>query len=97
MKSKVLFSVVLVSLISACSSTEDVCEDITMASEQVQACQQLQRKIVQAKGHPVVRTELERRYEQDCVDVRYYRDDKAFAICGNKKKINTLIDQREKQ
>lgn len=96
MKSKILFSAVLVSFISACSSTEDACEDVTMASEQIQACQLLQKKIVQAKGRPVLRTELERRYEQDCINVRYYRDDKAFAICGNKKKIEKLIDESSK-
>lgn len=73
-------------LLTGCSSHDDTCEDITLASEQIQQCQILQRQIVNAKGQPLVRTELERRYQQDCIDIRYYRDEKQLAICGNKHK-----------
>ena len=77
----------VVALISGCATQENICEDITMASEQVQQCQSLQKKITQAKGRPILRTELERRYEQDCINIRYYRDDKQQAICGNKQQL----------
>jgi hypothetical protein len=73
-----------------CSSSNDVCEDVTLASEQIQQCQILQRQIVNAKGQPLIRTELERRYQQDCIDVRYYRDEKQQAICGNKHKTEEI-------
>lgn len=78
----VLFSGVLV--FSACSSSNNSCEDVTLASEQVQQCQALHKQIINAKNKPVIRTELERRYQQDCIDIRYYRDDKQAAVCGNK-------------
>ncbi|PCH97080.1 MAG: hypothetical protein COB83_03250 [Gammaproteobacteria bacterium] len=73
-------------VLAGCSSHDDTCEDITLASEQIQQCQILQRQIVNAKGQPLIRTELERRYQQDCIDIRYYRDEKQLAICGNKHK-----------
>lgn len=79
-------------LLSACSNTntDEACEDITLATEQIQACQTLHRKIVNAKNEPIIRTELERRYQQDCIDLRYYRDDHQVAICGNKEEIQEV-------
>ena len=62
----------LIMMLSACATQEKACEDITLVSEQIQQCQALQRQIAMAKGKPILRTELERRYQQDCVDIRYY-------------------------
>jgi len=75
-----------------CATTENVCEDITIASEQIHECQSLQRQIANSKNQPIMRTELERRYQVDCIDIRYYRDDKQSAICGNKHKIKEAAD-----
>lgn len=83
--------------ITGCSTTENACEDITIASEQIQMCQSLQRQIADAKGKPIKRTELERRYQVDCIDIRYYRDDKQPAICGNKQKIGEEIKTLKKE
>ena len=77
-------------LFSACSSNDNACEDVTLASEQVQQCQSLHKQIVNAKNKPIIRTELERRYQQDCIDIRYYRDDKQVGVCGNKEEIEEL-------
>ncbi|MBO9491135.1 hypothetical protein J7384_12250 [Endozoicomonas sp. G2_1] len=77
-------------LIGGCASQEQACEDVVLASEQIQECQSLQRQIVKAKGRPVIRGELERRFQQDCIDIRYYRDDKQVAICNNKASIEAL-------
>jgi len=77
-------------LLSACSSSNNACEDVTLASEQVQQCQSLHKQIVNAKNKPIIRTELERRYQQDCIDIRYYRDDKQVGVCGNKEEIEEL-------
>ena len=74
-------------LVSACSSNTNSCEDVTLASEQVQQCQSLHKQIINAKNKPIIRTELERRYQQDCIDIRYYRDDKQAGICGNKAEV----------
>lgn len=90
MKISAIFAVTLVSVLSACAAQENACEDVTLASEQIQACQLLQRKITQAKGQPLIRTELERRYQQDCVDVRYYRDEHQQGICGNKDNLEEI-------
>lgn len=73
--------------ISGCSANNNACEDVTLAAEQVQQCQSLHKQIINAKNQPLLRTELERRYQQDCVDIRYYRDDKQSAVCGNKAEV----------
>lgn len=84
---KQLFLIIIGMLFfSGCSSNDNVCDDVTLASEQVQQCQLLHRQIINAKDRPVIRTELARRYQQDCIDIRYYRDDKQAAVCGNKAK-----------
>jgi len=84
---KIFFIALLIIIIlGGCASSDDVCEDITLAAEQIHQCQALQRQITLAKGKPIVRTELERRYQQDCIDIRYYRDSQKNAICGNKHK-----------
>lgn len=77
-------------VLTGCSSNDEVCEDITLASEQINQCQILHRQITNAKGKPIIRTELERRYQQDCIDIRYYRDEKQSAICGNKHRVDEI-------
>lgn len=85
-----LNSVGAILLLSGCATMENPCEDVTVAAEQVQACQSLQKQIASAKGKPILRTELERRFQKDCIDVRYYRDAQQVAICGNKEQIDKL-------
>ncbi|MFT5755731.1 MAG: hypothetical protein ACI9LM_000443 [Alteromonadaceae bacterium] len=80
--------------ITGCATPEKACEDITLVSEQIQQCQSLQRQITNAKGRPIIRTELERQYQSDCIDIRYYRDDKQSAICGNKESIEQAIKNK---
>ena len=82
-------------LLSGCSSHEKVCEDITVAADQVKQCQVLQRQISNSKESPIVRAELERRYEQDCINLRYYRDDQQQAVCANKGKLKSLAEKGE--
>jgi len=87
---KLLLSVLPVTiLLASCSSSDNACEDVTLASEQIQECQALHKQIINAKS-VLVRTELDRRYQQDCVEIRYYRDEKQAAICGNKHKIKEV-------
>ena len=81
--------------LSGCATQGSACEDATVAAEQMQQCLVLQRQIVKAKDKPIVRTELERRYQLDCVDIRYYRDDHQPAVCGNKDKIEKEIKRRK--
>jgi hypothetical protein len=84
------FSIVITAtcsiLLVGCVASKNACEDITLATEEARQCQALQRQINEAQGKPLIRTELERRYQKDCVDVRFYRDDKQPNICESKKK-----------
>lgn len=73
-------------LFSGCAMHNPPCEEATVAAEQMQQCLVLQRQIVQAKDKPIIRTELERRYQLDCVDIRYYRDDHRLQKCDVKGK-----------
>ena len=77
-------------VLASCSSVDDACEDVTLASEQIQECQALHKRIINAKGDILIRTELDRRYQQDCIDIRYYRDDRQPATCGNKHKVQEI-------
>jgi len=92
MKPIYIFSALTALTLAGCSSIDNSCEDITVASEQIQECQALQRQIAHSKDKPLIRTELERRYQVDCIDIRYYRDDKQAAICGNKDQMDNVID-----
>lgn len=90
MYKSIFLSLCFIPLLSSCSNSGGACEDITLASEQIQECQALHKQIVNAKGDILIRTELDRRYQQDCIDIRYYRDEKQAAICGNKHKIDEV-------
>ncbi|PKG85377.1 hypothetical protein CXF85_07255 [Colwellia sp. 75C3] len=94
MNKSILLSLSVVTLLASCSSVENSCEDVTLASEQIQECQTLHKQIINAKS-VIIRTELDRRYQQDCVEIRYYRDEKQAAICGNKHKIKEVIKSVE--
>lgn len=96
MNKSLYLSIVLTTFLSSCSSSDSACEDITLASEQLQACQTLHRSIINTKG-VIARTELERRYQQDCIDIRYYRDEKQAAICGNKHKIKEIRESAKEE
>lgn len=97
MNKSLLLALAATVVVTSCSSVDDACEDITLASEQIQECQALHRQIVAAKGDILRRTELDRRYQQDCVDIRYYRDDKQPATCGNKHKVKEIIETAEQE
>ena len=78
MKPIYFFTTLTFLTLAGCATIENACEDITLASEQIQECQSLQRQITNSKDQPIKRTELERRYQVDCIDIRYYRDDKQY-------------------
>jgi hypothetical protein len=86
---KLLLTLSVTALLASCSNVDDTCEDVTLASEQIQQCQSLHKQIINANS-VLLRTELDRRYQQDCVDIRYYRDEKQAAICGNKHKVQEI-------
>lgn len=90
MKQGLLLSIAAVVGLSACAVQEQACQDINEITEQAQECKVLQRQIKQAKDQPLALTELERRYQTNCIDVHYYRDDRQVAICENKEQIEKV-------
>lgn len=80
-----------------CANQQPPCEDVVVAKEQLQQCQQLQKQINQTKDKPIIRTELERRYQQECVEMRYYREQHQNAVCGNKEQIKALTKNAIKE
>ncbi len=97
MKRSLLLSALGAIALSGCATKESACLDVTEISEQAQQCESLKRQIDQAKGQPLARTELERRYQTDCIDIHYYRDDRQVAICDNKEEIEEVIKAREEK
>ncbi|MEW6999688.1 hypothetical protein AADZ86_18505 [Colwelliaceae bacterium BS250] len=91
-------STVLLTQVGCAFMEPDPCEKIVFSSEQQSECSNLQRQIVNAKNEPIKRTELQRRYELDCVDLRYYRDDMTLERCENKENkenVDQLIKNEE--
>lgn len=97
MKKNVFLAFGSILFLASCSSSDNTCEDITIASEQIKQCQALHRQIINAKGQALIRTELERRYQNDCIDIRYYRDEHQSAICGNKHKRQEYIKSAQEE
>ena len=94
----VAISTVLLTQAGCAFMQPDPCEEIVFSSEQQAECSNLQRQIVNAKNKPIIRTELQRRYELDCVDLRYYRDDMTLERCENKENkenVEQLIKDEE--
>ncbi|WP_440874733.1 hypothetical protein [Thalassotalea sp. PLHSN55] len=83
--------------LSGCALKEDPCENVTVAAEELQQCKILKRQMEQARGNIVIRSELERRYQKDCVELRYYRDAKQDLVCGNKAKVEEKERQRKER
>lgn len=61
-------------LLSACASKENPCEEILEVKRQQQECERL-RKIMNKKGFPQQTLTARKRFEEACVNLRYYRDD----------------------
>lgn len=92
---KALISFILCSTLSACAFQDTPCEDITIISNQLEQCAQLHRQIISAKGNPIARTELERRYQLDCVESRYYRDAHGGKACSSKEREEQAMENKK--
>ena len=86
MKILICISACAVLLLSSCSFNEKACEDVNEIAIQALKCQVLQNDINSLRGgsNVLTRTELERRYEQNCLELRFSRDEMQPAICDNK-------------
>ena len=50
------------------------CEDLLEVKRQINACEKL-RKQMNDKQHPQIALTAKQRYQEACVDLRYYRDE----------------------
>ncbi|TKB47046.1 hypothetical protein [Thalassotalea mangrovi] len=93
-----LLSIAVTVCLSACSSSNAVnCDDIQVSMEQQNECISLKKQIDNARGQPILRTELERRYEQDCLNLRYYRDDQVVERCQNQEQLEEVRKEAEQE
>jgi hypothetical protein len=69
--------------LTSCSST-DICEDILEVQRQEKACQELSQ-IMRNNRYPQQALTARKRYETECTDLRYYRDE-YDTICKGKQK-----------
>ncbi|TLU67170.1 hypothetical protein FE810_02480 [Thalassotalea litorea] len=93
-----LLSISVTLFLVACSSSDgDNCDDIRISSEQQNECLSLKKQIDNARGQPILRTELERRYEQDCLNLRYYRDDQVVERCQNQQEVEEVRKEAEQE
>lgn len=68
-------TMLLLSSLSGCVVIEgQPCEDIVEVQRQEKMCQTL-RKQMNDKSHPQLALTAKKRYEEACVNLRYYRDD----------------------
>jgi hypothetical protein len=91
---KVAAAAFLIALLAGCATKEQACEDVTLVVEQTKQCQSLNKQMKEHEKHTLIWTELQRRYQQDCIDGRYYRNDKQDAICENKNNIEKVEDKK---
>lgn len=68
-------------LTTGCASQSNLCEDILEVKAQAQQCEVLQKAIRNPKN-PQMALTARQRYENECVNFRYYRDD-YDTICKN--------------
>ncbi len=61
-------------LVSGCANQTLPCEDILEVKRQQQECEQL-RKTMGRKDYPQQALTAQKRYEEACTNLRYYRDD----------------------
>ncbi|QOL26031.1 hypothetical protein LP316_01610 [Thalassotalea sp. LPB0316] len=72
--------------LAGCSTTPERCEDPQEVEKQVQQCNLLRKQMQEAKGQPMRLQELERRFQTDCVESRYYRDNYEDKVCKKAEK-----------
>ncbi|GLX83115.1 hypothetical protein [Thalassotalea eurytherma] len=76
---------VTTAVLAGCSATKGGCEDVSEVNKQIQQCKLLHKQMSEAKGQPMRLQELERRYQTDCVESRFYKDDYKTKSCGEKR------------
>jgi hypothetical protein len=98
-KSKILGHIKLATCVSAtlllagCVGGQQPCEEILEVKRQHQECEQL-RKIMGKSGYPQQALTAKKRYEESCINLRYYRDEYDTICKGNNKPIGAIEDDK---
>ena len=74
-----------------CASQPNPCEEILEVKRQQQECERL-RKIMNREEYPQQALTAKKRFEQACLNLRYYRDDYDTICKGDKKPIGVRQD-----
>ena len=87
-KSSVGFSVIgtVILALSGCATQPNPCEEILEVKRQQQECERL-RKIMNREEYPQQALTAKKRFEEACLNLRYYRDDYDTICKGDKKPI----------
>lgn len=84
---KVMIGMISVYLVQGCTVIEgQPCEDLLEVKRQEQMCAKL-RKQMNETGRPQAALTAKQRYEQACVNLRYYRDDYDTICKGDEKPV----------
>lgn len=86
----------LLPLLAACSSTDNPCEQILEVKQQEQQCAEW-RKIMQDKNHPQQALTARKRYEEACLELRYYRDQYDTICKGDQTPIGQRRAEQDQQ
>ncbi|MCC2615446.1 hypothetical protein LJ739_04230 [Aestuariibacter halophilus] len=79
-------------VLSGCANYERPCEEILEVKRQHQECEDL-RKIMNKKGYPQQALTAQKRYEEACTNLRYYRDDYDTICKGDQKPIGAVKEK----
>lgn len=88
-------SIASVVLISGCAN-KPLCEDILEVKRQNQVCNELS-KVMQDSNHPQQALTARKRFEEECENLRYYRDDYDTICKGHDQPIGTPAIKEEKE
>ncbi len=66
--------VIVIPALSNCASNSSPCEEIVEVNRQIKECKEL-KKLMHDKNHPQQALTARKRYEEACVNLRYYRDE----------------------
>jgi hypothetical protein len=79
---KIFLSAITIFSLSSCVSSNNPCEEILEVKHQEQQCMQW-RKIMNNNQYPQQAITAKKRYESECLELRFYRDDYDTICKGN--------------
>lgn len=79
-------SPVILFLAAGCANQSNPCEEILEVKRQQQECERL-RKVMNREGYPQQALTAKKRFEEACLNLRYYRDDYDTICKGQEKPI----------